>query len=62
MSVQRDGAAALSRVLQHLDATARNQWLAAMAGAIDVLEVAEPERSELISYFASAADHLVNAR
>ena len=45
-----------------IDATARNQWLAAMAGAIDVLEVAEPERSELISYFASAADHLVNAR
>ena len=45
-----------------IDIAARNQWLAAMGGAIDVLEVPEPERGELIAYFASAADHLVNAR
>jgi len=45
-----------------IDIATRNQWLAAMGGAIDVLEVPEPERGELIAYFASAADHLVNAR
>ena len=45
-----------------IDTAARNQWLEAMGGAIDVLEVPEPERSELTAYFTSAADHLINAR
>ncbi|MEZ5381677.1 MAG: globin [Microthrixaceae bacterium] len=44
-----------------VDADARNQWLAAMAGAVEALKVAEPERSELLAYFVSAADHLVNS-
>ena len=45
-----------------IDTAARNQWLASMGGAIDALEVPEPERSELTDYFTSAADHLINAR
>lgn len=45
-----------------IDTDARNQWLSAMGGAIDAIEVPEPERSELIDYFTSAADHLINAR
>lgn len=45
-----------------IDTTASNQWLAAMDGAIEALEVAEPERSELTDYFTSAAAHLINAR
>jgi hemoglobin len=38
----------------------RDAWLAAMRAAVDEAEIPEPYQTQLLSYFASTADHMVN--
>jgi hemoglobin len=40
----------------------RDAWMRAMTTAIDETQIAEPCRTELMSYFTSTAEHMVNSR
>lgn len=43
-----------------VDPVARDHWLANMAAALDAVDVAAPERTELWTYFTMAADAMRN--
>jgi hemoglobin len=43
-----------------VDETARDRWLHHMRGAVATMDVADPERSELLAYFEMAADAMRN--
>ena len=43
-----------------IGATERDAWFGHMAAAVEASGVGPPERDELLQYFASAADFLVN--
>lgn len=40
----------------------RDAWLAAMRAAVEETAIAEPHRTQLLSYFSSTAHHMVNSR
>jgi hemoglobin len=40
----------------------RDAWMRAMNTAVDDTEIAEPYRTQLLGYFTSTAEHMVNSR
>jgi hemoglobin len=40
----------------------RDAWMRAMNTAVDDTEIAEPYRAQLLGYFTSTAEHMVNSR
>jgi hemoglobin len=40
----------------------RDAWMTAMRTAVDDTAIAEPHRTQLLTYFTSTADHMVNSR
>jgi hemoglobin len=40
----------------------RDAWIAAMTTAVDETAIDEPHRTQLLSYFTTTADHMINSR